>query len=158
MADIFKYQDLMRQSVLQGFSPQEEAQIRSFDDYIRQLRAQAISQNAKGVPLLQFLTGVGGDRLAREQSLQKADLDQRQAAMRAILDRGLAVSNLRNRIANEMTTSTENLLRSLLGSSASALTQYLLRNKGRIGGSIEAPYVDPLDIKQSGDYDYSGLV
>jgi len=166
MANYLKYQNLLGEVARQGFSPQEEAQVRGFDNYVRQIKAANASQANQSTPLLQFLMQAGRNRFGREQSLQKADLGEQMSALSAILSRQRAVDQLKEQAKRQAEADKTDLFQRLFGAASSGLAQYLMRNRSSNLDIGSSPFIDSTgspssftdpDMIESG-YNYRGLV
>lgn len=166
MANYSKYQNLLGEVARQGFSPQEEAQVRGFDNYVRQIRAANASQANQNTPLLQFLTQAGRNRFGREQNLQKADLGEQMSALSSILARQRAVDQLKEQAKRQAEADKTDLFQKLFGAASSGLAQYLMRNRSSNLDIGSSPFIDSTgspssftdpDMIESG-YNYRGLV
>lgn len=153
MEDYSKYQNLLGGVARQGLSPQEEAQVRGFDNYVRQIRAANASQANQNTPLLQFLMQASRDRFGREQNLQKADLNEQMSALSAILARQRAVTDLQNQARKQAEADKADLFQRLFGAASSGLSQYLMRNRSPKADIGSSPFID----SATSNYDYSGL-
>lgn len=151
--DYSKYQNMLGEVARQGFSPQEEAQVRGFDNYVRQIRAANASQANQNTPLLQFLMQAGRNRFGREQNLQKADLGEQMSALSTILARQRAVDQLKEQAKRQAEADKADLFQKLFGAASSGLTQYLMRNRSPNLDTGSSPFID----SATPNYDYSGL-
>lgn len=151
--DYSKYQNLLSGIARQGFSPQEEAQVRGFDNYVRQIKAANASQANQNTPLLQFLMQTGRNRFGREQNLQKTDLGEQMSALSAILSRQRAVDQLKEQAKRQAEADKTDLFQRLFGAAASGLSQYLMRNRSSNLDAGSSPFID----SATSNYDYSGL-
>jgi len=163
--DYSKYQNLLGEVASQGFSPQEEAQVRGFDNYVRQIKAANTSQANQNTPLLQFLMQAGRNRFGREQALQKADLGEQMSALSTILARQRAVDDLKRQAGRQAEKDKTDLFQRLFGAASSGLAQYLMRNRAPKADIGSSPFIDSTgspssftdpDMIESG-YNYRGL-
>lgn len=163
--DYSKYQNLLGNVASQGFSPQEETQVRGFDNYVRQLKAANASQANRNTPLLQFLMQGGRNRFGREQALQKADLGEQMSALNAIFSRQRATDDLYRQAKRQAESDKNDLFQRLFGAASSGLSQYLMRSRTPKAGMSDSPFIDSTGSPESftdpdaigSGYNYRGL-